>query len=102
VRADAQYNFTRDFAGNIFGNFRYADVVNTDDSDGIEDQRQFSGGAGFTYLPLRWMALNLNYQFTKYDSDSTGPIRNDDNYEENRVIFTITLQPDQPWKFTDI
>jgi opacity protein-like surface antigen len=106
VKADAQYNFTRNLDGNIFGNFHYSDPVNTDESGGIEDQKRYGGGAGITYFPLRWMALNLNYQYTKYDADING-INNssfgtEDEYDENRVIFMITLQPDQPWKYSGI
>jgi hypothetical protein len=107
VEADAQYNFARDLVGNIFGNFHYSDPVNISEARGIEDQKRYRVGSGLTYLPLRWMALNLTYQYSKYDGDvisidSLGS-ETDDRYEENRVMFTITLQPDQPfWRYGGI
>jgi hypothetical protein len=107
VRADAQYNFTRDLVGNVFGNFHYSDPVNISEARGIEDQKRYGVGTGLTYLLLRWMALNLNYQYSKYDGD-VNSINNlgsetGERYEENRVMFTITLQPDQPvWRYGGI
>jgi hypothetical protein len=104
LRADAQYGFTRELSGNMFGNFHYSDPVNTDESDGIEDQKRYSAGAGFTYIPLRWMTLNLNYRYTKYESDQDRNVGSGsrDNYDENRVMFMITFQPDLPWRYSDI
>lgn len=102
LKANAQYSFIKDFVGDIFGNVYYSDPINTDESDGIENQTQYRGGAGVTYLPLRWMSLNLNYQYAKYDSD-VKTINNlsseTDNYDENRVTFMVTLQPSQPFRF---
>jgi hypothetical protein len=107
VRADAQYNFARDLVGNVFGDFHYSDPVNIREARGIEDQRRHRAGTGLTYLPLRWMALNLTYQYSKYDGDvsniNTLGSETSGKYEENRVMFTITLQPDQPlWRYGGI
>jgi hypothetical protein len=107
LRADARYGFARDLTGNIYGNFRYSDPVNIDESGGIEDQKRYIAGAGITYIPLRWMAVNMNYQYSRYDADITRITnlgsRTDDKYNENRVIFTITLKPDQPsWRYGGI
>ena len=88
----AQTNL-RNLVGDISGRFRYSDVVNSDEADGINDEFRSQAGAGLSYLPLRWMTLALNYTYTKYAADG------DENYDENRVMFTVTLQPDQPWKF---
>ncbi len=100
--ADARYDFFRNLAGNVFIDFRYSDPVNTDESDGsggIEDQKTYRTGAGITYSPLRWMALNLNYQFSKYEASAKEDINfrseSNDKYDENRVTFMITLQPDR-------
>jgi hypothetical protein len=107
VRADAQYNFARYLVGNVFGNFHYSDPVNISEARGIEDQKRYRVGTGLTYLPLRWMALNLNYQYSKYDADvrriNNLGSGNNDKYDENRIIFMITLQPDQPyWRYGGI
>jgi hypothetical protein len=37
--------------------------------------------------------LNLEYNFNKFNSTT------DEDYDENRVWFGITLQPDKPWRF---
>jgi hypothetical protein len=42
------------------------------------------------------MTLRLAYAFNKLDA-----INSTDDYEQNRVYATITLQPDQPWKLWD-
>jgi hypothetical protein len=104
LKADAQYGFTRDLSGNMFGDFRYSDPVNVNESDGIEEQKRYRGGVGLTYLPVRWMRLNINYQYTKYDEDSRSNLNSaaGDTYDENRVMFTITLEPDLPWKYSGI
>jgi len=37
--------------------------------------------------------LNLEYNFNKYNSTA------DEDYQENRVWFQVTLSPDKPWRF---
>jgi hypothetical protein len=95
IRSNASYNFTRRFSGNLSGFYRFSDVIDDDDVDDIEQENRFQFDAGLGFLPLRWMRLGLNYQFNKLDRKGGG----DDDYEENRVMFTLTLLPDQPWKF---
>jgi len=95
IRTVAGYNFTRNFLADISGYYRYSDPINTDDPDDIEEQNRFQFGAGLAFLPLRWMELKLDYRFNKLDQKGGG----DDDYDENRVMFTLTLQPGQPWKF---
>jgi hypothetical protein len=93
ARTEASYDFLRNLSGNISGRFRYSDVVNTDESDGIDEEFRTQGGAGLSYLPWRWMTWALGYTYTKYAADG------DINYDENRVMLSITLLPDQPWRF---
>ena len=93
VSGEAQYDFLRNLSGNISGSVRYSDVVNSEESDGIKEELITQGGAGLSYLPFRWMTWDLNYTYSKYAADG------DKNYDENRVALTLTLQPDQPWKF---
>ena len=40
---------------------------------------------------LEWMSLSLNYTYRKVDSTL-----DQDDYDENRVIFRITLFPPPP------
>jgi hypothetical protein len=93
VRSSAEYDFTRNFSGDVSGNFRYSDTVNSEEADDIKGQYGTQAGAGLAYLPFKWMTWGLNYQYTKYAAVG------DKNYDENRVMLTLTLQPDQPWKF---
>ena len=90
IRGGLQYDFFRDLSGNASGSFRYADAVNTDESDGIDEQFRTRGGAGLSYMPLSWMTWALDYTYTNYAADG------DINYDENRVMLTLTLQPDRP------
>jgi hypothetical protein len=89
IRGGLQYDFFRDLSGNVSGSFRYADAVNTDESDGIGEQFRTRGGAGLSYMPLSWMTWALEYTYTNYAADG------DINYDENRVMLTLTLQPDR-------
>jgi hypothetical protein len=103
LTGNANYYFTRKFLGDITASFNYSNPVDTDESDGIEEQKSYAGGAGLSYFPLRWVALRLSYQYTRYDSDVESDAvfagRTDDNYEENRVMFMVVLQADPPWRF---
>ena len=40
------------------------------------------------------MNVNLSYSYNKLIATNN----NENDYEENSVIFTVTLQPDQPWR----
>jgi hypothetical protein len=40
-------------------------------------------------MPLSWMTWALEYTYTNYAADG------DINYDENRVMLTLTLQPDR-------
>jgi opacity protein-like surface antigen len=62
------------------------------------DTNQFQISAGIGYAPTLWMNIRLGYEFNKYDS-SGGGSSDSSNYTENRGLLTITLQPDQPWRF---
>jgi hypothetical protein len=103
LRTDANYYFTRTFSGDLRGVFNYSDVINPDEADGIDNQKRYVGEAGLSYLPLRWMALRLSYQYTQFDSDVKNDItrigRTDETYRENRVMFMIVMQADPPWRF---
>jgi hypothetical protein len=40
------------------------------------------------------MNVNLSYSYNKLVATNS----NEDDYEENSVLLTVTLQPDQPWR----
>jgi hypothetical protein len=95
IRGTANYNFTRQIVGDIGAFYRYAhtparsDEVDEDD----EDSNRYQARVGIGYEPTRWMTLRLGYEFNKYDTNAN------DDYTENRVLLTITLVPDQPWRY---
>jgi len=85
-----QYFFTRQFFTEGSLRYRYSDYINSD-NDQIDHNYQASAGLG--YIPLRWMTLRLQYDFNKLDSKNSL-----DDYENNRVLFSVTLEPDLPWR----
>jgi opacity protein-like surface antigen len=97
IQGTANYNFTRQIAGDIGAYYRYAHTPaqSDEDDDDDEDTNQYQISAGIDYLPTRWMTIRLGYEFNKYNS-SDG---DSDDYTENRGLLTITLVPDQPWRF---
>ncbi len=92
----ALYHFYKELSGGIFGEGRYSDAIGDGDSS-VEEQVRYSAGAGLTYNAFRWMALDLSYRFSRFDSDSDDE-SDGDEYTENRVVFSITLRPDSPWR----
>jgi hypothetical protein len=98
IQGTANYNFTRQIAGDIGAYYRYAHTPaqsDEDDEDDDEDTNQYQISAGIDYLPTRWMTIRLGYEFNKYNSSEA----DSDDYTENRGLLTITLEPDQPWRF---
>ena len=97
IQGTANYNFTRQIAGDIGAYYRYAHTPAQSDEDDVDDEdtNQYQISAGIDYLPTRWMTIRLGYEFNKYNSSDSGS----DDYTENRGLLTITLQPDQPWRF---
>jgi hypothetical protein len=87
------YNFTRDFFGDCSLRYRYSDYIDSEDD---EVDHRYTADVGLGYRVTRWMTLRLAYAFNKLDA-----INSTDDYEQNRVYATITLQPDQPWKLWD-
>ncbi len=88
VIANARYDFTRNFYGNVVGRYRYSDIIGV-----TREDNRYRVGAGLGWLPTRWMELKLDYYHNGFDS--TGA----ENYNENRVWFQVTLRPDKPWRF---
>ena len=91
ITGDARYNFTRNFYSNVFARYRYSDSVNEDRED-----NRYRVGAGLGWLPTRWMELTLDYYYNVLDSSGADA---EENYDENRVWFQVTLEPDTPWRW---
>lgn len=89
-----RYNFTRQFYGEAAFLYRYSDFIDTENDEVDHTIRpQVSLG----YEVFRWMNVRLSYSYNKFIATNNSV----DDYEENSVLLTITLQPDQPWRFWD-
>jgi hypothetical protein len=87
-----RYNFTRQFYGEASFLYRYADYIN---SENDEVDHTIRPQVGIGYDVFRWMVLKLSYSYNKLIATNSS----DNDYEENSVLFTVTLQPDQPWRW---
>jgi hypothetical protein len=96
VQGSAVYRLARTVSWDINGSYRYSDVIGDADS-GDEDSgsnvHRIRAGSGFTFEPLRWMAIRLGYNFNKVNSDNDA-----DEYDEHRGLINITLTPSQPYR----
>ena len=86
----ATYQFARYFSGNIFGSYRNNQYI---DEDPEREDDITIAGVGLSMQALEWMSLSLDYAYRKVDSTL-----DEDNYDENRVIFRITLFPPRPFR----
>ena len=88
VIGNASYNFSRHFFGNVTGRYRYSDFINA-----AREDNRYSVGAGLGWVATRWMTLSLDYMLDGLDSTGT------EDFYENRVWLSLTLQPDKPWRW---
>jgi putative beta-barrel porin BBP2 len=90
AQASANYRLTKSLTGNIFGSFRRNKYVNQDDN---RTDKLKNAGAGLTFNPItiRWLHLSLNYSYNTVDSTEK-----ENEYDENRVLLSITLSPPNP------
>lgn len=85
-----EYAFSPRFTGNADIGYRWDDFP---DEDPQRTDKTISASAGLKYQALRWMFLNLEYTFSDLSTDE-----DEDEYTVNRVIFSITLTPAQPFR----
>lgn len=85
-----EYAFTPRFSGTATAGYRWDDYP---DEEPSRTDKTISATAGLQYQALRWMVLNLDYTFRDLNSDDDA-----EEYTENRVIFSITLTPEQPYR----
>ena len=89
----AEYAFTREISGDIYGFYRKDKYINISTERKDKTTR---AGAGLTLQPLRWMSLRLEYSYRTVDSSI-----DTNNYEENRCLITLTLFPSEPIRLTE-
>ena len=87
-----RYNFTRQFYGEASFLYRYSDYINSADG---EVDHTIRPQVGLGYEVFRWMNVKLSYSYDKFIATNNSQ----DDYEENSVLLTVTLQPDQPWRW---
>ena len=85
------YEFTNKFNGTGGLTYRYADQINRDSDT---DRVRFN--LGLAYQPLKWMTVDLGYEFNYYDTK--GRDLTDSDYDENRFSLRLTFSPALPWK----
>jgi len=85
-----EFAFTPRFSGTASVGYRWDDYP---DETPSRTDKTITAAAGLEYQALRWMVLNLDYAFRDLNSDD--PL---DEYTENRVIFSVTLTPEQPFR----
>lgn len=90
VKTSANYRLTKSLTGNITGSFRRNKYINQDDN---RTDRLKNAGIGLTFNPItiRWLNLSLNYSYRTVDST-----QKENEYDENRVILSITLSSPSP------
>jgi uncharacterized protein (PEP-CTERM system associated) len=84
------YRFTRHLSGNAFASYRYDDYL---ESTPDREDKTTKAGLGLNFQMLKWMSLDLKYNFRTVDSD-----RELEEYDENRVFFQISLFPTHPFR----
>lgn len=88
--ATLTHEFNRDISGDVFGSYRWSKYLDTDPKRIDEFARI---GTGLNYVHQTWLAIRLAYSFRKFWSDESP------GYSENRVSFSIKLQPERPLRW---
>jgi hypothetical protein len=99
AQGTAVYRLARTVSWDVNGSYRYSDVIGDADSgdeDAGSNVHRYRAGSGFTFEPLKWMAIRLSYNFNKVNSDNDA-----DEYDEHRGFLKITLTPSQPYRHID-
>jgi len=84
------YQLTRYFSGNAFASYRYDDYLEYTPE---RVDKTTKAGLGLNFQVLKWMSLGLDYTFRTVDSD-----RDLEEYDENRVFFSISLFTTRPFR----
>ena len=90
VAGSVTYQLTRLLSGTLFTSYRYSkypDVIPE------RTDKTTSAGIGLAIQPLTWISFGLNYNYRMVDSD----VRVNE-YDENRIIFGITLSSPRPYR----
>ncbi|MEA1968952.1 MAG: hypothetical protein U9N77_12140 [Thermodesulfobacteriota bacterium] len=83
------YQLSKKLSTDISGAY-LRDEFDQPDVDRVDNTFDF--GAGFAWVPLKWLQIDLTYFFTDFATDSADR----DDYHENRATLTVSLVPSQP------
>ncbi len=89
-RIDADYALMRRLTVDATLGYRWDDYPDLEED---RTDKTANVGVGLNYQPLPWLTSRLEYTFRDRDSDS-----DENEYTENRVFFSITIAPDQPFR----
>lgn len=92
IGSTVEYSFTRNMSCNVFGTYRNSKYTETDPQ---REDDLITAGTGLTYLLRTWLSMEVGYSYRTIDS--TIP---ENEYEENRVFFSVTLTPSLPYRIT--
>lgn len=84
------HNFSSKLSGEVFAGYRYDDYPNLAQS---RTDHLVTAGTGLSYQALRWLNFGLDYSYSEVTSDTAT-----EEYDENRVVFTINMAPTRPYR----
>jgi hypothetical protein len=87
-RVNADYALLRRLTTDAYIGYRWDDYP---DQQPSRTDKTLQAGVGLAYQPLPWLTSRLEYTLRDKHSD-----RNQDEYTENRVFFSITISPELP------
>lgn len=85
------HQFTRSLSGDLFASHSRNEYLDTDD-DRIDNLTR--GGAGMDWQLISWLGTRLEYTYSTLRSTVA-----ENEYNENRVFFQVTLRPERPFSF---
>ncbi|MFH2060885.1 MAG: outer membrane beta-barrel protein [Pseudomonadota bacterium] len=83
------YKLTKRLTSQLSGSYKLSEY---DEPTINREDKSFRLGAGLVWAPLKWLTANLRYGFEDFTSDSSSR----EDYQENKVTFSISLRPSGP------
>ena len=90
ITGSGDYNLTEHLSANAIFTFREEKYTDLDDN---KTDKTTKLNAGINYVPVLWLNLGLNYSYNTVNSTER-----DDDYNENRVTFIITMSPSKHYR----
>lgn len=84
--ARAEYGFTRNIIGTIDASIRSDDYVNPPEGQEERNDDTISAGTTISWQAKRWLNTSLEYRYRNLMSNF-----DENDYEENKILFTVTL-----------